>query len=220
MVARHTDDHLQTRPVTGGLELGRQTVPAVLPVSHQPPDEAAVDGPAGRARAPPGQGRDVRGDAVEGGQGGHQTGVAGRTAGQPGCRGEIVLRADVDLPVGGDPGGALGPGRLPHGLEAGGQAARGGALLHPVQPDPVRGELLAGHHARLGVHLLAAQGDAHRVVDGQDQSLVSLSPCKGSRISVKKSKVRRELQYLMTAMLTGAVEVMMGEPAAMLAPSL
>ena len=82
--------------------------------------------------------------------------------------------------------GPHGPGRLPHGLEAGGQAARGGALLHPVQPDPVRGELLAGHHARLGVHLLAAQGDAHRVVDGQDESFVSLSPCNETRVRTKR----------------------------------
>ena len=221
MIAGHTDDHPEPRPVAGWLELGRHAVPAVLPVAHEPPDEASVDGAAGGARAPPGEGRDVRLDAVELAEGGDQAGVAGSAAGQPGRGGEIVLGADVNPPVSLNPGlAARCPGRLSDGLEAGGQPARAGALLHPVQPDPVGEELLAGHHAGLGVHLLAAQGDAHGVVDGQDESFISLSPCKESGVNIEKMKGRRELQYLMTAMLTGAVQVTMGELAGMLAPSL
>ena len=43
VVAGHADDHLEPRPVAGGLELSCQTVPAVLSVPHEPSDEAPVD---------------------------------------------------------------------------------------------------------------------------------------------------------------------------------
>ena len=118
----------------------------------------------------------------------------------------------MNPPVSVPPGRALGSGSLSHGLEAGGQPASAGALLHAVQPDPVCDELLAGHDARLGVHLLAAQGDADRVVDGQDEGFISLSPC--NEIGVSRDSLEgggEYLQYLMTAMLTGAVAVTMGE---------
>ena len=193
---------------------------STLPVPHEPPDESSQDGPAGGARAPPGEGGEVGVDAVKPAEGRDQTGVAGRTAGQPGCRGEIVLRADVNPPVSLHPGRALSPGCLSDGLQTGGQPASAGALLHSVQPDPVGEEVLAGHDARLGVHLLTAQGNAHRVVDWQNESFIPLSPCNESGVSIKTVKPGRELQYLMTAMLTGAVQVTMGELAAMLAPSL
>ena len=72
------------------------------------------------------------------------------------------------------------------------------------------------------MHLLAAQGDADRVVDGQDESFISLTPCNEMGVSKDILDARGEyLQYLMTAMLTGAVQVMMEElVVAMVAPPL
>ena len=177
MVTGHADDHLQPGPVTGRLELARHTVTAVLPVPHEPPHEPAVDGPAGGPGAPAGEGRDVPGHSVQATESRDQTGVPCSTAGQTSSRREVVLGADVDLPLRVQAGLALGPGRLPHRGQAGGQPTTAGALLRPVEPDPVGEEVLAGHHAGLGVHLLTAEGHTHGVIDGQNEFLVSLPPC-------------------------------------------
>lgn len=80
-----------------------------------------------------------------------------------------------------------------------------------IQPDLVLCEALGDGDRRLCMQLILRQRAAKRVVDWQNQSRVALSPYNSRDLlqihTESLSRRKRVLQYLITAMLTGAVHV-------------
>ena len=216
VVADDQDQDLELRPVGLWHHLHRQAVRAVRLHTHVPLHKAAIKTAAGAARSLSGDGGELAegySEAVQLCEGKDEAGIPRGRRGQAGRGREVVDRADVHLQVSQASWVSLCTCQLPDRGEADLQPRVGHILSVTIQPQLVITEVNTRRNAGRRLQVILTKGSTRRQ---PRKSEVRERERKGERkedlylseeLQGRLSATSRLPQYLITAMLTGAVQV-------------